>query len=797
MNVPENWLRSFCDPPLAAEQIAHLLTMAGLEVESCDRVAGDFSDVVVAQVLSVARHPGADKLTVCEVDAGSGALQVVCGAPNVRAGMKVPLALPGARLPGGLEIREAKVRGVESRGMLCSARELGLSDDHSGLLECPAETKIGDDVRRALDLEERVLAVSLTPNRGDCLSVLGVAREVAALTRAPLKMPAFTPVAPRIGDTLPVRIEASDLCGRFSGRIVRGVNARARTPDWMKRRLERAGQRPISALVDISNYVMLELGRPSHIFDLDKVQGGLVVRWGGAGESVELLNGQIVAVDATVGVIAAARGVEALAGVMGGEHTAVSADTRAIYIEAAFWWPQAIAGRARRFGFATDAGHRFERGVDFATTVAHIEYLTRLVLDVCGGEPGPIDDSVAALPQRAPVRMRLSRAQRVIGMPVAAEEVADVFARLALAARREAQGPDSVFVVEPPPHRFDLEAEEDLIEEVARIHGFESIPAHPPTSLARMSAPSEASRSLHAVRERLAACDYHETINFSFVEPDWEADFAGRPDPIRLLNPIASPLSVMRSTLIGSLVANVRYNHARKLPRIRVFEIGRVFRRDPQVRDGPLTVAGIAQPLRAGAAAFGPALEEQWGTGTRGVDFYDVKADLEALYHPAVLKFEAGTHPALHPGKSARVLLEGIEVGWLGELHPRWQHKYELPQPVTLFEVDAASLERAPLPRPEAPSRFPVVVRDIALLVDSRLAVREVLEVILAEKPEIVREVALFDLYQGPTLPAGKKSIAFRVVMQHTERTLTDSEADGARDALVGLLGRHFAASLR
>ena len=797
MIVPEYWLRSFCNPALGAEEVAHLLTMAGIEVESCERAAPACTGVVVAQVLSVVQHPHADKLTVCSVDAGSAPVQVVCGAPNVRAGMKAPLASPGAQLPGGVEIRQAEMRGIESRGMLCSARELGLSDDHSGLLELPADAVPGEDLRRVLDLDERLFGVSLTPNRGDCLSVLGVAREVAALTRAPLKLPAFTPVPPRIAETLAVRIDAPDLCGRFSGRVVRGVNARAATPEWIRRRLERAGQRPISALVDISNYVMLELGRPSHIFDLDKVRGALVVRWGRPDESVELLNGQTVALDAAVGVIADERGVEALAGVMGGEQTAVSPATTAIYIEAAFWWPQAIAGRARRFGFSTDAGHRFERGVDFATTVEHIEYITRLVLEICGGEPGPIGDAVAALPERKPVRLRVARAQKVIGMPVAAGEIEDVFARLALPARREGEGADAVFVVTPPPYRFDLEIEEDLIEEVARVRGFENIPAHPPKAVSRMSGLSETSCSLHDVREHLAACDYHETINFAFVEPDWEADLAGESDPIRLLNPIASPLSVMRSTLIGSLVANVRYNHARKLPRIRVFEIGRVYRRDARQANGPLSVAGVAQPMRVGAAAFGPALDEQWGVGTRPVDYYDVKRDLEAIYQPAALKFEARPHPALHPGRAARVLLDGVEVGWLGELHPRWQQKYELPQAVVLFEVDAASLAQAPFPRPSPLSRFPAVVRDISLLVESRVAAQDILDAILGEKPDIVREVGMFDLYQGSSLPEGKKSIAFRVVMQHTERTLTDSEADAARDTVVGLLGRRFGASLR
>lgn len=796
MIVPERWLRSFCDPPLGAEELAHSLTMAGLEVESTVRAAPPATGVVVAQLVSVEKHPQADKLTVCKVDTGSGMVQVVCGAPNVRVGMKAPLATVGARLPEG-EIRAAKLRGVESAGMLLSARELGLSEDHSGLLELPSDAKVGEDLRKNLDLDECIFSIKLTPNRGDCLSVLGVAREVSAITRAPLNAPEFKAVQARIPDTLPVRIEAPDLCGRFSGRIVRNVNARAETPQWMRRRLERGGQRPISALVDISNYVMLELGRPSHIFDLDKVRGGLVVRWGRAGESAELLNGQTVEVDEKVGVIADDRAVEALAGVMGGEHTAVSLETRAIYIEAAFWWPEAIAGRSRRFGFATEAGHRFERGVDFATTVEHIEYITRLVLEVCGGDAGPIADNVANVPERKPVRMRIARAQKVIGVPVTANDMAEVFARLALPAKKEGAGAQAAFVVSPPAHRFDLQIEEDLIEEVARIHGFASIPAHPPRAVAKMSAPLEAFRSLHEVRERLAACDYTEVINFSFVEAEWEADFAAQANPIRLLNPMASQLSVMRSTLIGSLVANVCYNHARKLPRIRVFEIGRVFRRDERAAGGPLSVAGLVQPMRVAAAAFGPALDEQWGVERRPVDYFDVKGDLEALYFPASLRFEAASHPALHPGRSARILLEDTAIGWLGELHPRWQQKYGLPQPVIVFEVEADSVTAAPFPRPQTPSKYPAVIRDIALVVDTAVPAHQLVEAAQAEKSAIVRDIRIFDLYRGAALPAGKKSLALRVVMQHTERNLTDSEADAARDSVIALLGRRFGASLR
>ena len=792
MNVPESWLRHLVDPSLTTDELSHLLTMSGLEVESCAPLAPPFEGVVAARVLEVARHPNADKLSVCKVDAGGQALSIVCGAPNVRAGMVAPLAKVGARLEGG-EIKLATMRGVQSQGMLCSARELGLSDDHSGLLELPADAAPGTDVRELLELDDHVFTIKLTPNRTDCLSILGVAREVAALTRSKLRAPAIAAVPPRNDARHPVRISAPDGCGRFTGRVIRNVNAGAQSPDWMRQRLERAGQRSISALVDVTNYVMLELGRPLHVYDLDKLNGAIDVRFGRQGEKVLLLNEQEVEVDASVLCITDASGVIGLAGIMGGDSTKAESRTRNIYLESAFFAPEAIAGRARRWGFTSDASHRFERGVDFDNNVDGIERATQLILEICGGEPGPTDDLVARLPQRKPVSMRVARAQKVIGIPISGEEMADVFARLGLTF--EWQG--ETFVVTPPSYRFDLEIEEDLIEEVARVHGFERIPAHPPRAAARMSALPEATRPLHAVRERLAARDYQEVINFSFVEPQWEADFAAETNPIRLLNPIASQLSVMRTTLIGSLVGNVRYNHARKQPRIRVFEVGRVFLRDPATGDGPLSVAGVRQPMRVGAAAYGPAVDEQWGEPARGVDFFDLKADVEALLAPRVARFEAAPHPAFHPGRSARIVLDANVAGWLGELHPRWQRRYELPQPVVLFELDAELAQRLQIPQPRVPSRFPPVVRDVAMLVDAALPAQALLDAIEAAKPEIVQEVRIFDLYQGKSLPKGRKSLAFRVVMQHTERTLTDAEADAARDALIAMLAHKFSASLR
>jgi phenylalanyl-tRNA synthetase beta chain len=802
MQFPESWLRSMVDPPLTTAQLAHLLTMSGLEVEACEPVAPGFSGVVVGEVRSVTRHPNADRLTVCQVDAGSGRLlSIVCGAPNVVAGMKVPVALIGAKLPGEtpgavLEIRSTAMRGVESQGMLCSARELGLSQDHSGLLSLAAEAPVGSDVREYLLLDDHVFTIKLTPNRADCLSALGVAREVAALTGAGLSPPAI-PVVPKVGDaSFPVKISASDGCGRFTGRVIRGVNARAVTPDWMRMRLERAGQRCISALVDVTNYVMLELGRPLHVYDVDKLAGGIDVRFGREGERLKLLNEQVVELEPDVLAITDESGPIGLAGIMGGASTKADLDTRHVLLEAAFFFPDAIAGRARRYNFTSDASHRFERGVDFDNNIAGIERATRLILDICGGEPGPVVDTLARLPERKPVRMRVARAQRVIGVPIAAEEMARTFARLGLESRRDS-ATEAAFMVTPPSYRFDLEIEEDLIEEVARVYGFENIPAEAPKAAAVMRAEPETQRSLHALRARLAASGYQEVINFSFVEPEWEADLASNPDPIRLLNPIASQLSVMRTTLLGGLVGNVRYNLNRRAARVRVFEVGRVFLRVPGMPDAALEVAGIRQPVRVAAAAFGPVAPEQWGVPGRPADFFDLKGDVESLLAPEYARFEAAAHPALHPGRSARIVVNDVVAGWIGELHPRWQQKYELPGPVLVFELDAAPLQRLRLPVYREVPRFPTVSRDVSVIVPESITIQAILDDIAAHKPAQVESVDLFDLYRGPGVENGKKSLAFRVLLQDTQKTMTDSEVESAVAQLVDRLKRQFGGKLR
>jgi len=802
MQFPESWLRTFVDPQLTTDELSHALTMAGLEVESLSKAAPPTSKIVVGRVLEVVKHPDADKLNVCQVDAGTGAtLNIVCGAPNVAPGIKVPVALVGAELPPAEEggkpfaIKLSKLRGVESQGMLCSARELKLSEDHSGLLILPEDTPVGQDIRETLNLDDTIFEIKLTPNKADCLSVFGIARETAAITGAPLTPVDIRPVRVELDETLPVRIAAPDLCGRFSGRVIRGVNAHAKTPQWMVERLERSGQRSVSALVDISNYVMFELGRPSHVFDLDKIHGGIEVRWGKRGESLKLLNGNAVELDETVGVISDDRQVESLAGIMGGDSTAVTLDTTNIYLEAAFWWPDSIRGRARKYNFSTDAAHRFERGVDYATTVEHVERITQLILEICGGKAGPVDDQSVNLPQRAPVKMRVSRANRIIGVKIGADEIASIFTRLGLPFERE----DDAFLVTPPSHRFDIEIEEDLIEEVARIYGFEKIPARPPVATSEMRATNETRRSIHDIRHALAARDYAETVNFSFVDAEWEHDFAGNDNPIRLLNPIASQLSVMRTTLFGSLIAVLRHNLNRRADRVRVFESGRVFLADPSVRAGELAVEGHSQPKRVGALAYGPALDEQWGVATRAVDFFDVKGDLEALLAPAAARFVKAEHPALHPGRSARIEVDGRAVGWIGELHPRLMQKYELPHAPVMFEIDADALIARALPAPTDVSKFPPVRRDIAVVVDQAVEVQalfdEMKKALAEEACRFVQKVVLFDEFRAKSntsggLAAHEKSLAFRVTLQDAAGTLQDEVVDQAIQTLVERMAR-------
>ncbi len=810
MQFPESWLREFCDPPLSTAELAERLTMSGLEVEHLRPAAPPFHGVVVAEVLSVERHPNADRLSVCTVDAGTGTpLSIVCGAPNVRAGIKVPCAIVGAELPPAgdadtepYRIRLGLLRGIESQGMLCSARELKLSDDHGGLLVLDAAARVGEDIRSHLNLDDRLLTLKLTPNLGHALSVHGIARELAALTGAPLHDPAVAPVPVTHDDVLPVRVEASELCGRFSGRIVRHVDPAARTPAWMVERLARCGQRSVTALVDISNYVMFESGQPSHIFDLDRLPGGLSVRWGRAGETLKLLNGSTVEVDAIagvkVGVIAQGDTVESLAGIMGGDATAVSDATRNVYVEAAFWWPEAVAGRSRRFAFSTDAGHRFERGVDPAMTVARLERVTQLILEICGGDAGPVDDQVLALPAREPVPLRVARAAKVIGMPVEQAQCEEVMRRLGF----EFTCQPGRLLVTPPSWRFDLRIEEDLIEEVIRLIGYDALPVAAPLASLRSRVSSGSQRSADALRAQLAAYGYHETISFSFVDERWERELAGNADPIRVVNPMALQWAVMRSSLIGSLVEVLRVNLARKADRVRVFELGRVYRRDAGLKDGPAEVAGVDQPRRLGGLAFGSVAPIQWGQGARAVDFFDVKGEIEALVGPRRARFVAAEHPALHPGRSARVEIEGRIAGFVGELHPRWRQAYELPSAPVLFELDVAALVDRPAPAYQPLPRQQPVWRDIAVIAPEALTHDELMTCIDAcADQSLVRSARLFDVYR-PTVPsrnmgAGERSLAVRLELRDDSTPLTDERVDGVVRNLIAALQERLHVRLR
>ena len=810
MQFPESWLREFCDPDLTSEQLAEVLTMGGLEVEELRSVAPDFTGVIVGEIKDAVKHPDADKLRICQVDVGqSELLNIVCGAPNARVGIRVPVATVGAVLPPGedgkaFKIKVGKLRGVESFGMLCSARELGLSQDHTGLLELELNTPLGENIREVLRLDEKIFTLKLTPNLAHCQSVYGVARELSALTGAPLKTMEFPDVAVTTDVTLPVDVDAPDLCGRFSGRLVQGVNLNAKTPAWMVQRLEACGQRSVSALVDISNYVMFEYGQPSHIFDADKIEGSLIVRWGQKGESLELLNGDTVEVDETVGVIADNKALESLAGIMGGQATAVNDATRNIYIEAAYWLPQAIAGRARRYNFSTDASYRFERGVDPARTTQCIGYITSLILEICGTEQtlcGPITDQQPNVPQRSPVALRVKRTEQVIGVPVTQEQCEQVLKRLNLPYTQQEPG---VLLITPPSWRFDIEYEEDLIEEVARLIGYNNLPVTTPIAPIFARAGVETERTPMRIRHQLAALGYLETINFSFVPKQWEHELAGNVQPIEVLNPITSDLEVMRSSLLPSLLNVLKLNVDRHVQNVRIFELAHVFIRDKAALQSDDAVKGIRQPRYVSGLIYGSRQPLQWASPKDKVDFYDMKGDVEALLSPWQVTFEVATHPAMHPGRCAHVLLDGVVIGTIGELHPKWRQQYELPHSPILFELQYDALRYGRLPSYVPVSRFPTVERDVAFVVPEGVYSAQLIQVMqqAARDNGILKHIFLFDVYrpkQGTTsdVVAGFKSMAFRLLLSDDFATLTEERINTVTNELINAVQKKFDAKLR
>jgi phenylalanyl-tRNA synthetase beta chain len=712
MKFSENWLRTWVNPKLPSEALAHVLTMAGLEVEALESIAPAFNNVLVAEVLEVAKHPNADRLNVCKVSVGEAQpLTIVCGAANVAVGIKVPCARIGAVLPPSSDnekdfvIKQAKVRNVASFGMLCSSKELGLATESDGLWLLPDDAPVGKTLREYLELDDKIFTLKLTPNRSDCSGIVGLAREVAALTGSALQLLAIQTQPVTLSEQLPVKVSDALGCPLYCGRLVRGVNAAALTPAWMVRRLERSGLRAINAVVDITNYVMLEMGQPLHAFDVAKLSGGIVVRRARRGESMVLFNEQQVVLDEEILVIADETRVLAIAGIMGGQGSGVETVTQDVFLESAFFHPDAIAGKARRFGLATDSSFRFERGVDFAATRQALERATQLLLESCGGHAGAISEVRGELPKREVIALRGSRVARVLGITLDNNQIATLLQRLQL----DFTVNDNDFRVIPPSFRFDLAIEADLIEELARLHGYDNIPAQAPQAALTMLSYSELHRPLARLQQTLMARDYQEIVSYAFVDAQVERELSGNESPVALQNPIASNLAVMRSSLIGGLVGALRFNLNRKQARVRLFEVGACF---AQAENEYL------QSQRLSALAYGEVMAEQWGTTARPVDFYDVKADVEALFAPQTLSFVAAIHPALHPGRSAQIFCGEQMAGWLGELHPHWQQQYDMAQTCVWFEVELGALMQAQVPRMSEIAKFLPVRRDLAVVVD-------------------------------------------------------------------------------
>ena len=793
MKVPYSWLAEWVKLPWPPAELGARLTMAGFELESLASAAPEFTGVVVAEILSAERHPQADKLTVCRVSMGRGdALQIVCGAPNARAGLKSALAQVGAVLPGELAIRAATLRGIESQGMLASAKELGLAESSNGILELPPDAPVGKSLREYLGLDEAVLEVNVTPNRGDAMSMLGIAREVAALTGTPVTGPAIRALTGAAGEALTVRLEAPAACPRFAGCIVHGIDNHATTPLWMRERLRRAGLRPISPVVDVTNYVMLELGQPLHAYDLAKLQGGIRVRLALQGEALVLLDGKEIRADEDMLLITDETGAVGLAGIMGGLRTAVSADTRDVYLESAFFAPAAILGRARRVGLVTDAGQRFERGVDPSGQARAIERAVALLKPFAGGAAGAVHvtESAADLPRRVPVALRAARLQKLLGVELPAAKVSTALAGLGLQVVAAADG----WRATPPAHRFDLTIEADLIEEVARIVGFEAIPETEAAVPQHFRALPEAQPAESAWLEALAARGYQEAITLAFVDPALQSQLFPSVPALALSNPIASDLSVMRVSLWPGLLRAALENQHRQADRIRLFEHGTRFELSGGSTREIDSLAGVA---------CGARLPEQWGIGKEGrvaLDLFDVKADLMALIaatgDAGSFSFESAAHAALHPGRSARVLRRGETVGWLGELHPTLVKSMDFTYTPVLFELDVAALAVHRSAYQEI-SRFPQVRRDLAIVVDESVTLSTIAERVTLSASSLLRELRVFDVYRGPGLEEGRKSIALGLIFQDISRTLTVDDVERLMSSVVADLREKLNARIR
>lgn len=792
MKFSENWLRSHVPTTASRDELSAVLTAIGLEVEDVTALGDGLQHVVVARIVEAERHPEADRLQVCKVDAGQAELlQIVCGAPNARPGLVAPLAMVGAQI-GELKIKPAKLRGVESNGMLCSAKELGLDNDASGLLELPDDAPVGQSLVEYLGLPDASIEIKLTPNRADCFSIRGIAYDVAAATRSEVLDFIAAPIAAQSSRELAIQLDAGAEAPRYLGRVIEGVNAAAKTPLWMAERLRRSGVRPVSLLVDITQYVMLELGQPMHAYDLGTLQGTISVRRSRAGESLKLLDGRDAALDDSFLVVTDADRAVGLAGLMGGFDTRVTDATTAVFLEAAHFAPAAIMGRGRKLGLHTDAGHRFERGVDPALPRTAIEYATRLVLDLAGGTPAPVTEAVreADLPQPATILLRRARITRVLGITIEDAEVERILRALGMDVVAAGEG----WQVTAPSRRFDIAIEEDLIEELARIHGYEQIPTTLPGGASRVAMPSETQLDALSVRRQLIARDLQETVNFAFVDDGLLGQWQLREDLVPLANPLSAELAVMRPSLLPGLVATLGRNAARQLGRVRLFELGRVFAQ--QAGDGQ--PAPLETP-RVAAAVCGEAQAVQWGLPTRKIDFHDLKGDLESLAAAsgAVLEFRPSSRAYGHPVRSAEVFRDGLAIGWIGQIHPRLAKAMGIDVDVYAFELDLEALSARALPRAGELSRYPAVRRDLAFLVPEQVAWSDLAATIRQAAGPLLRELNLFDRYVGQGVEPGFKSLAMGLILQDKSRTLTDRDVEAVVAEAVTAIEREHHARIR
>lgn len=800
MKFSEQWLREFVNPPLNTEELVAQLTMAGLEVDGFEPVASEFSKVVVGEILDAASHPNADKLRVCTVSTGDDQYQVVCGAPNARAGIKVPFALVGAKLED-FKIKKAKLRGVESFGMLCSERELGISDDHEGLMEFPADVEVGVDVRSVLNLDDAMIDLDLTPNRSDCLGMTGLARETGLINNLDVAELDIGPVKPLIDDTFAVTLSAGEACPRFVSRVIKGIRLDAETPLWMKEKLRRCDVRSIDPVVDVTNYIMLELGQPMHAYDLDKLSGEINVRQSESEEQVTLLDGQEIKLESDTLLITDKSGPIGIAGVMGGLSTSVTAETTNILFEAAFFAPTSIIGKARTYGMNTDASHRFERGVDWQGQIRAMERATSLLLEIAGGEAGPVSNVTleAEFPAVPLVPLRSQRVNRMLGVTISEAEISDTLKRLGFSFELNDSDEGAHWLVTAPPHRFDIAIEADLIEEISRVFGYNNLPVRTPKTHLEMARITETELTEPQIKDQLVALGYQEAITYSFVDAKMEGLINPTNEPISLANPLSAEMTVMRTSLWSGLLKSLLYNLNRQQQRVRLFETGLRFLQVPDQE--VLSMDNISQEKMLSGVVCGPARTESWNNATQDVDFFDVKGDLQSVLRltglEAEFSFASGEHTALHPGQTALIQRHGSTIGVLGLLDPRVQKKLGIDTAVYLFELKLSEIAPKRVPFVEKLSKYPEVRRDLAFLFDQSVDAAEIVGCVESAANETLKNLKLFDVYQGKGIDPNRKSVALGLTFQDVSRTLTDEEINDSVGEIVAALEKNLDANLR